>query len=149
MVKTLLLCFIHGFKGDEETFFEFPDVCSLPFQKQLNSGGEAPQADCIFLGTQEICLGEVSTSECADESISQIRDTRGSGRVCGDFQRMVCCGHDVTLNLLLIDAWQAARSSYRSGERCCYAVCNSGSFGGGDFGGSFYGVCPPSQASRH
>ncbi|KAH9208882.1 hypothetical protein DL95DRAFT_372809 [Leptodontidium sp. 2 PMI_412] len=26
MVKTLLLCFIHGFKGDEETFFEFPDA---------------------------------------------------------------------------------------------------------------------------
>jgi len=26
MIKTLLLCFIHGFKGDEETFFEFPEV---------------------------------------------------------------------------------------------------------------------------
>lgn len=25
MVKTLLLCFIHGYKGDEETFFQFPE----------------------------------------------------------------------------------------------------------------------------
>lgn len=24
MTGTLLLCFIHGFKGDEETFFQFP-----------------------------------------------------------------------------------------------------------------------------
>jgi len=29
MAKTLLLCFIHGFKGDEETFFEFPKVSVL------------------------------------------------------------------------------------------------------------------------
>ena|SRR5436190_17428174 len=38
MVKTLLLCFIHGFQGDEETFFQFPEVCSnlsptLPFTR--------------------------------------------------------------------------------------------------------------------
>lgn len=26
MVKTVFLCFIHGFKGDEETFFQFPEV---------------------------------------------------------------------------------------------------------------------------
>ncbi|KAH8801369.1 hypothetical protein F5884DRAFT_862069 [Xylogone sp. PMI_703] len=25
MVKTILLCFVHGFKGDEETFFHFPE----------------------------------------------------------------------------------------------------------------------------
>ena len=29
MIKTLLLCFIHGFKGDEETFFQFPEVRHL------------------------------------------------------------------------------------------------------------------------
>jgi hypothetical protein len=27
MVKTVFICFIHGFKGDEETFFQFPEVC--------------------------------------------------------------------------------------------------------------------------
>jgi len=29
MVKTVFICFIHGFKGDEETFFQFPEVCLL------------------------------------------------------------------------------------------------------------------------
>lgn len=28
--KLLLLCFIHGFKGDEETFFQFPEVQASP-----------------------------------------------------------------------------------------------------------------------
>jgi hypothetical protein len=31
MPKTLLLCFIHGFKGDEETFFDFPLVSNPRF----------------------------------------------------------------------------------------------------------------------
>jgi hypothetical protein len=38
MIKTLLLCFIHGFKGDEETFFQFPEVRhfhQVSYEKQL------------------------------------------------------------------------------------------------------------------
>jgi len=38
-MKTLLLCFIHGFRGDEETFYDFPKVCSINqamFKADLN-----------------------------------------------------------------------------------------------------------------
>jgi hypothetical protein len=37
MVKTLLLCFIHGYKGDEETFFQFPEVCFTLQLKYLST----------------------------------------------------------------------------------------------------------------
>ncbi|CAG8972347.1 hypothetical protein HYALB_00005015 [Hymenoscyphus albidus] len=34
MIETLLLCFIHGFKGDEETFFEFPQDLKTEISNQ-------------------------------------------------------------------------------------------------------------------
>jgi hypothetical protein len=38
MTGTLLLCFIHGFKGDEETFFQFPQVCLYLYNALLFVG---------------------------------------------------------------------------------------------------------------
>lgn len=37
MRGTLLLCFVHGFKGDEETFFQFPEVCLDPYENMISS----------------------------------------------------------------------------------------------------------------
>ncbi|KAI8208467.1 hypothetical protein K4K52_001300, partial [Colletotrichum sp. SAR 10_76] len=35
MSRTLLLCFIHGFKGNDDTFREFPDDLKRVVTKQL------------------------------------------------------------------------------------------------------------------
>jgi hypothetical protein len=76
MVQTVFICFIHGFKGDEETFFQFPEVCLSKLPRELISVSN------FHLQNLRDLVAEKASGLNVRTAVYPKYDTRGDLAVC-------------------------------------------------------------------